>query len=59
MAEGADTDRTDVAAIYIAIWFEHHGNRLYAFMGLRSKMLDWVEWMEWFITIREGGSKSN
>ena len=46
MAEGADTDRTDVAAKYIVIWFEHHGNGLYGFMGLGSKMLDWMEWME-------------
>ena len=38
MAERAA--RTDVAAIYIVIWFEHHGNRLYGFMRLRSKMSD-------------------
>ena len=24
--------------IYIARWLEHHGNRIYDFMGLRSKM---------------------
>ena len=29
--------------IYIVIWFEHHGNRLYGFMGLRSKMLEWMD----------------
>ena len=28
---------------YIAIWLEHHGNRLYGFMGLLSKMSDWME----------------
>ena len=26
--------------LYIAIWLEHHGNRLYGFMRLWSKMLD-------------------
>ena len=30
---------------------EHHGNRLYGFMGLQSKMLEWVsgvgEWSGW------------
>ena len=36
------------AFIYIAILLEHHGYRLYGFMGLRSKKLDWMgEWMEW------------
>ena len=43
VAEGADGDegaevgegagRTDVAAIYIVIWLEHHGNRLYGVNG--------------------------
>ena len=34
-------DGTDVAAIYvyIVIWFEHHGNRLYGVMRLLSKLL--------------------
>ena len=41
MAERAA--RTDVAAIYIVIWFEHHGNRLYGFMWLRNKMLVWMD----------------
>ena len=27
--------------IYLAIWLEHHGNRLYGFVGLRSK-----SWMD-------------
>ena len=27
-----------MAAIYIVICLEHHENRLYSFMGLRSKM---------------------
>ena len=44
MAEGAD--RTDVAAIYIAIWLEHHGNRLYGVMGLLS-WVDWMNGLEW------------
>ena len=35
MAEGAD-----VAAIYIVIWLEHHGNRLYGVIGLLSKKSD-------------------
>ena len=29
--------------IYIAIWLEHLGDRLYGFMGLRSKMSDWMD----------------
>ena len=33
----------DVAAMYIVIWFGHHGNRLYGYMGLRSKMSDWMD----------------
>ena len=35
--------------IYIVIWLEHHGNRLYGFMRLRSKMSEWMEWsgVEW------------
>ena len=28
--------------IFNVRWLGHHGNRLYGFMGLRSKMLDWV-----------------
>ena len=33
--------------IYIVRWLEDHKNRLYGFMGLRSKMLDGVgEWMD-------------
>ena len=36
--------------IYIVRWLEDHKNRLYGFMGLRSKMLgDWTgldEWMD-------------
>ena len=31
------------AYIYIAIWLEHLGDRLYGFMGLRSKMSDWMD----------------
>ena len=39
--------------MYIFRWLGHHGNRLYGFMGLQSKMLEWtglewsgVEWMD-------------
>ena len=39
-AEEADMWLLD---IYIVIWLEHHGNRLYGFMGLRSKMSDWMD----------------
>ena len=42
MAEGAD--RTDVAAIYSAVWLEHHGNRQYGVMGLLSAYQ--MEWMD-------------
>ena len=42
--------------IYIyVIWLKHHGNRLCGVMGLRSKMSDWMEWMdgvEWVIPLR-------
>ena len=43
---GAEEDKG--AAIYLII--EHYGNRLYGFMGLRSKMLEWsgldgVDWI--------------
>ena len=36
-----------MAAIYIDRWFGHYGNRLYGFMGLRSKMSDWMDGVEW------------
>ena len=32
-----------MAAMYIVIWLGHHGNRLYGYMGLRSKMSDWMD----------------
>ena len=32
--------------IYIVRWLGHHGNRLYGFMGLRSKKWDWTGWMD-------------
>ena len=34
----------DMADIYIVRWFGHHGNllMLYGFMGLQSKMSEWV-----------------
>ena len=44
VAEGADG--TDMAAIYILSYGKNAiGNRLYGFMGLRSKMSDWMEWI--------------
>ena len=44
MAEGADW--TDIAAIYILSYGKNtFGNRLYGFLGLPSKMSDWIgEW---------------
>ena len=47
--EGAEED--EGAAIYIVRWLGHHGNILYGFMRLRSKM--WTGWvMEWVIPLR-------
>ena len=49
LAEGAEeaegAEKTDVSAIYIyiVIWLEHYGNRLYDdLLGLLSKMSMWV-----------------
>ena len=28
------------------IWLEHHGNRLYGVMGLLTKKLDGLDWMD-------------
>ena len=36
--------------VYIVIWLEHHWNKLYGFMGLRSKMLGEWTGMEWINT---------
>ena len=37
--------------MYIVRWLGHNGNSLYGFMGLQSKMLEWVsgvgEWSGW------------
>ena len=37
--------------MYIVRWLGHNGNSLYGFMGLHSKMLEWVsgvgEWSGW------------
>ena len=38
-AEGADG--TGGCYIYIFIWLEHYGNRLYGIMGLLSKKSKW------------------
>ena len=36
--------------MYIVRWLGHHGNRLYGFMGLQSKMWDWMgEWSGWIV----------
>ena len=34
--------------MYIVRWLGHNGNSLYGFMGLQSKMLEWVMdgWMD-------------
>ena len=36
--------------MYIVRWLGHNGNSLYGFMGLQSKMLEWVSgvdgWMD-------------
>ena len=53
-AEGTEgTEEDEGAFIHVVRWLGHHGNRLYGFMGLRSKMLEWtglewsgVEWMD-------------
>ena len=29
--------------IYIVIWLERHGNRLYGVMGLLSKKVEWMD----------------
>ena len=39
-AEGAGEN--EGAAIYIVRWLGHHGNKLYGFMGLWSKMCEWT-----------------
>ena len=33
--------------MYIVRWLGHNGNSLYGFMGLQSKMLEWVSGVEW------------
>ena len=35
-----------MAAIYIVIWLEHHGNRLYGVLALLSKKVG-VDWSGW------------
>ena len=41
--EGAEEDEGAAIYIYIVRWLGHHGNRLYGFMRLRSKMLTGVD----------------
>ena len=51
--EGAEEDERDEGAegddggcyIYIVRWLGNHGNRLYGFMGLRSKISEWSGWI--------------
>ena len=46
-AEGTEgTEEDEGAFIHVVRWLGHHRNRLYGFMGLRSKMLDWTGWMD-------------
>ena len=46
VAEGADG--IDMAAIYITIWFEHHGRRLYGVLELLNKKSgDWFGLDKW------------
>ena len=50
--EGADrADRTNVAAVYmyIVVWLEHHGNRLYWRYWASEKKVGWtgLEWSGW------------
>ena len=43
MGQGADG--TEVVAVYIVIWLERHGNRLYGVMGLyeqKSGVDGWI-----------------
>ena len=50
--EGAGTVAGMPVPIYIVRWLEDHKNRLYGFMGLRSKMLgDWTGLDEWMDTL--------
>ena len=44
-AEGAEEDEGAANLLYRVRWLGHHGNRLYGFMGLRSKMSDWTGWV--------------
>ena len=47
-AEGTEgTEEDEGAFIHVVRWLGHHGKRLYGFMGLRSKMLEWtgLEWI--------------
>ena len=42
-AEGTEgTEEDEGAFIHVVRWLGHHRNRLYGFMGLRSKMCEWV-----------------
>ena len=45
-AEGAEEAEEDEGAAIYLRRLGHHRNRLYGCMGLRSKMFDWMEWMD-------------
>ena len=47
-----EADRTDVTAIYIVIWLEHHLNRLYGVIGLLSKKCEWMDDGWWVTPLR-------
>ena len=41
------TEEDEGAFIHVVRWLGHHGNRLYGFMRLRSKMSEWMDgWMD-------------
>ena len=46
---GAEEDKGG-CYIFNVRWLGHHWNRLYGFMGLRSKMSDGVDGVEWMDT---------
>ena len=46
-AEGLQgAEEHEGAAIYIVRWLRHNGNMLYGCMGLRSKMLEWMDGLD-------------
>ena len=41
----AEEDEGAAIYEYIVRWLGHYGNRLYGFMGLRSKICEWTGWI--------------